>query len=109
MDDILGTIRLLSFSGVLIFYYYQLYRSNIIAKIFMVFEVVIRSILLFAYMNEGGESIFLAYIFFAPIILSVVLALTKGKLAKMIFIILVSLVVIGTMYLMSMFHFLMFL
>ncbi len=109
MDDILGTIRLLSFSGVLMFYYYLLYRSNKIAKFLMIIEVAIRSILLLAYMNEDGEPIFLAYIFFAPIVLSVALALTKGKLAKSIFIILESLVVIGTMYLMSMFHFLMFL
>ncbi len=99
MDDVLEYLSLFVFLGVSTYYYYQLYLSNKIAKFVMILEVSIKTWILVLYLDYGGGYSLLEYIFFAPIVLSVALYLTKGLVAKILFGALVSFVVIDVLYL----------
>ncbi len=99
MDDFLEYFSLLLFLVVGTYYYYQLYLSNKIAKFVMILEVGIKTWILILYLDYGGGYSLLEYIFFAPIVLSVALYQTKGLVAKILLVVLVSFIVIDVLYL----------
>lgn len=76
-------------AAVTIYYYYQLYLSTKGAKLFLILEVGLRAISFIYYIANQGFTSYLEFIHFIPIFLSISLYIAKGKIATVLFSLLV--------------------
>ncbi len=97
MNHILQVIILVMFSAMMIYYYYQLYLSTKSSRLILILEVGVRAILFILSFGKTGHGL-LEYVLFVPVFLSAALYLTKGRVAKILFSILVAIVVVDVLF-----------